>query len=450
MWMRISSRPDGYAKLRWAVVVPAILQLFVPAGHPAYAQGGPQPLPGLVVTVPNAAPPAPAPAPPGAAPREPAPSKSARPKSDSSSSKSKSASLATEGEGRGSGAGQAITVLVNDDPITAYEIDQRARLMALQSNVGERAQESFKRLVQQDSTNQRLRDILQETIQANQGKSREQILAIFEERKKQFAQNLQRQAMDSARAGLVSGLRKGALEDLIDERLKVQEAQRINVVIDDARVDEVLRGMAQRNNMTPEQFAQHLKGMGADVESMKARFKATMSWQEVVRRRFAPMVSVNQREIDRMVSTTGSGDDEVELQLHRITLSVPGKIDQRVMAKRFEEADALRRQFGGCKSSAALAAKVQNAKFEDLGVRKAAAVQEPTRSLLLSAKEDEMVPPSMAAQGVELYAVCKRKVIKADDEKRDRAAQEIQQREFDMLAKRHLRDLRQDAHIEYR
>lgn len=432
---------------RWRAAWIAPL-LAVPAISAAAAQGQPQSLPGLVVTVPPPASESPPPAPPPKAkPKAPSPGKSASPAKQDGGSKS---AALTDG-GKGSGSGQSIAVLVNDDPITAYEIDQRARLMALQSNINERAQENFKRLVQQESTNQRLREILQETIQANQGKSREQILAIFEERKKQFAQGLQRQALESARAGVLPGLKKQALEELIDERLKLQEAKRLNVAADDAQVDTVIRNIAERNKMTPDQFAQHLKGMGTDIQAMRARFRAMLSWNEVVRRKFSPLVTVSPREVDRMVSSSGTeGEDELELQLHRITLAAPGKLDQKAMAHRFEEADRLRQGFSSCRHTRVLAAKIPNAKFEDLGVRKPSFVQEPTRSLLVAAKEDEMLPPTMSPQGIELYAVCKRRVVKADDQKRDRAAQELQQREFEVLAKRHLRDLRQDAHIEYR
>src|SRR5690606_6134475 len=140
----------------------------------------------------------------------------ARPKA-STKTNSKSASLDSSGSGKRRGSVQSIVVLVNDDPITAYQVDQRARLLAVQSDIGERAQANFKRLIQQDSTNQRLRQILQETIQANQGKSREEILAIFERRKQQFAEQLQRQAVESARSSLVSSHRKKALEELIEE-----------------------------------------------------------------------------------------------------------------------------------------------------------------------------------------------------------------------------------------
>jgi len=413
----------------------------------ARAQGQSQTLPGLVVTVPPSEDAAPA-----AQPKDKAPvdkSSKARAKS-TSTPKSKSAALDSSGSGKRRGSTQSIVVLVNDDPITAYQIDQRTRMMALGANVGDRAQENFKRLIQQESTNQRLRQILQETIQANQGKSREQILAIFEERKHQYAQSLQRQAVESAKASLLPTYRKDALEELIEERLKLQEAQRVNVSIEDSQVDDIIRGIAERNKMTVDQFAKHLKGMGSDIESMRARFRANLAWSAVVRRRFSAQVAVSQRDIDRMVSTSSSdAQDEVELQLHRITLPVSGKIDQKVMARRLDEAERLWRNFKGCKTTAALA-KAQDAKFEDLGTRKPSSIPEPTRSLLLNAKDGEMVPPNMSTQGVELYAVCGRKVVKADDKVREQVAQDLQQKEFEVLAKRHLRDLRQDAHIEYR
>lgn len=430
-----------------AALLALALALAMPAA--AEAQGRSQTLPGLVVTVPPAdsSPPAEAETQPES---KPAPDKGRKAGARSGSSKSKSAALDSGGAGKRRGSTQSIVVLVNDDPITAYEIEQRTRLMAMQANVGERAQENFKRLVQQESTNQRLRQILQETIQANQGKSREQILAIFEERKKEYAADLQRRALDSAKAAVLPAYRKDALEELIEERLKFQEAKRVNVSIDDAQVDEIIKNIAGRNKMTIDQFAKHIKGLGADIESMRARFRATIAWNAVVRRRFSAQVAVSQREIDRMVSSTAADkEDEVELRLHRITLPVSGKIDQKVMARRLDEAERLWRGFKGCSTTAALA-KAEDAKFEDLGASKPSSIPEPTRSLLLAAKDGEMVPPNMSSRGIELYAVCGRSVTKADDKVREQVAQELQQKEFEVLAKRHLRDLRQDAHIEYR
>ena len=342
-------------------------------------------------------------------------------------------------------------MLVNDEPITALDVAQRAHLNALGANIGERAQANMKALVGSEATQTRFRAMVEQIVKENQAtKTREQILAMIDQRKTQFAQSLQQQAIASARASILPGIKKSALDELIEERLKLQEAKRLNVTIEDSQVDDIVKGLAERNKMNPNQFAEHLKGMGTDITAMKARFRATLSWNDVIRRRFASQVSVSQRDIDKFAANGAGGEDDVELQLQRITLSVPGKMDQKVLSQRFQEADKVRQSFGGCKTASATAAKMQNAKFEDLGTRKPSSLVEPLRSHLLSARDGEMVPPNIGTDGIELYTVCSRKVVKADEKRRTEVAQDLQQKEFEIMAKGHLRNLRQEAHIECR
>lgn len=346
--------------------------------------------------------------------------------------------------------GLSIAVLVNDEPITGYEIEQRQRIMGLGSNIGEKAQASFKRMLQDPSTSEKLKAILGEVIKANPGKSREQVIAAFEERKKQFAVNLQKQAVESARASVLPTLKKGALDELIDERLKLQEAKKLNVVASDEDVSKIVRSLAEKNKLTEAQFAQHLAGMGADIDGMRARFRTMLSWNDVIRRKFGHQIAITERDVDRIVSQGPAGEDQVELHVQRVTLSIPEKINQKLVAQRMAEAEGIRGKFKDCKTMSSLAGSVTNAKYDDLGQRKPSSLVEPTKSLLLSAKDGEMIPPTVGAGGVELYAVCGRQTIKADDQKRTAAQEELRQKEFELLAKRHLQNLRQDALIEYR
>ncbi len=58
--------------------------------------------------------------------------------------------------------------------------------------------------------------------------------------------------------------------------------------------------------------------------------------------------------------------------------------------------------------------------------------------------------PPVAGHGrIDVYAVCSRRAIK-DEKQQQKAAEDIQQREFEMHSRRHLLDLKQDAHIERR
>jgi peptidyl-prolyl cis-trans isomerase SurA len=347
--------------------------------------------------------------------------------------------------------GQAIAILVNDEPITAYEIELRTRFLTLSANVGQQAQESFKRIATSEATNAKLKAIFEQTIRENQGKSREEIVAIFEKRKIEFAQGLQRQALEGARAGLAPKFRKEAQEELIEERLKLQEARKLGVEISEEDLNRIMKGIAERNKVTEAQFAQNVKSMGGDISVMRARFAANLAWREVVRRKFAAQININQREVERlMAASTSSEADTVELQIQKITLPLPAKLDQAGLAQRLADADALRRKFGGCKMTGQLAQTLPGAKFEDLKYIKPSTVSEPARSFLLNARDGDMLPPQTSGGGVDIYTVCARRSLKPDEKKREEAQQELQSREFELLAKRHLRDLRQDAHIEIR
>jgi peptidyl-prolyl cis-trans isomerase SurA len=450
--MRVIPRHIRYFHLRPAALIAVVLMPWPMAGL-ALAQS-PQ---GVTVTVPpsSGTPNLPEIVVPSEPPAPPAKTK---PKVPGAGAKekggAKSAAIDPNGDGKSGKVkgSQSIVVLVNDEPITGYEISQRQRLMGMgNANIGQRAQDNFKSLIKAKSTNDRLKAILNKTIQENQGKSREEILAIFERRKQDFAKGLQQQAVEQARQSVMPGLRKEALEELIDERLKLQEAKRLNVVVGDDEIDTIMRSIAEKNKMTDSQFAAHLKKMGADANVMRNRFKANMSWQQVVRRRFGHMVSISERDVDRFVEKSPVADGEgVELQVQRITLPIPAKLEQKLLAQRLAEAEGLMRRGGGCGQMSANAASVAGARFENLGPRMPNTIPEPTRSLLLNARDGELLPPTVAAGGVEIWAVCGRKTVAADLQKRESVQAELRQKEFEVLAKKHLKDLRQDAAIEYR
>lgn len=434
--------PSAQAQQQPVSSIPGLVVTMPPSpGTPPPTTGPPMTAP------PMAAPPArPAPSP-AMAPAKPAPAKRATPKPKAKPTDTKSARPA--GPVR-PGGGLAIVALVNDEPITAYEVDTRARFMAISGNIADRARAAMKSIAENPNTSTRLRAILDETIKANPGKSREQIIALFEARKKTFVLGLQRQAVETARAGLIPTLRKKALDELIEERLKLQEAKRLGITVSKDDVERAFKSVAERNKTSAEQLMAQVRAQGGDPQVMKDRFRATLAWREVVRRRYGHQISVSNREIDRFVETApATGDPGIELQLHKIVLALPGKIDQRIIAQRLQEAEGLRRRFQSCKTTAALV-KDTAAKFEDLGYRKATSVTEPTRSLLISARDGEMVPATLSGQGVELYAVCARRSLKVSDERRQAAEQELSAKQFDRLGQRHLHDLRKDALIEIR
>ena len=150
-------------------------------------------------------------------------------------------------------------------------------------------------------------------------------------------------------------------------------------------------------------------------------------------------------------AASDAGEDTVELQVQKITLPMPGPgRPVRAGAALFGSRRPCTAKLDGCKNMAGLVKDAADARFEDLKYVRPSSLPEPTRSLLLMAKDGDVLPPATLANGIEIYAVCGRRVVKGDEKQREKAMAELQQKEFEIVAKRHLRDLRQEAHIEYR
>ena len=365
-----------------------------------------------------------------------------------------SASRASPPLSRGSG----IVVIVNDDAITAYEIEQRARLLGLSVNISEQAKANFQQLVKSSNLEEKMKalsqEVQREVMTAHAGKSREELIAIFkarmQERQKAIGTSLQKQAVEGARSALMPKLKKDAREELIDDRLKLQSAKKHGIEVPDDEAKSLLTGLAERNKMTYDAFAQHLKGMGIDISTMTEKFRAQKAWREFVTRRWGAQISVTQRDVDQLLATTAreGGQDLVQLHVQKLSLIAAGKADQAALTKRFAEAESLRRRFDGCKGLPQLASSMPDVKLHDLKYIKPSTIAEPTRSMLLGAKDNEVLPPVTASGGVDLYAVCGRK--SADEGLKAKAMQELQMKQLEIFAQRHLRNLRQEANIEYK
>jgi peptidyl-prolyl cis-trans isomerase SurA len=345
-------------------------------------------------------------------------------------------------EKRRSSTSQSIVALVNDEPITGYEVEQRVKLSFLGTP---ELQKRLQKKLKSANINEQFKAFAIKRLKANPPTTEAEQQSRIKQLQAQFVKSIRRQVEAEFRPVA----RKRALNELIEERLKLQEAKRLNVVAGTADIDRVISTMAERNKMTPKEFAQYVAKLGANISAMRERIKASLSWADVIRRRYGHQIAVLGRDLGDVPSAL-PGEDDVELHVQRILLPLSASADQKQAAQRLSEAERLRAQFTDCKNTRGLAASISGARFDDLGERKPTSIPEPTRSLLMNASDNQMVPPALGEGGVELWAMCGRKTVKAEQQRRRTAKADLRQKEFEILSKKHLKDLRQDAHIEYR
>src|SRR4029453_10290717 len=174
----------------------------------------------------------------------------------------------SEGDAPATKGTQAIVVLVNDEPVTAWEIEQRASLIASSSGGSPRemkakAEARWAQIVKDPRTNERF----QEYMRQHNARSEEQAKALQAEFVKKLQSDMIEQIRRESRSGMTAQFRKQAQEELIEERLKLQEGKRLGVEVPDDEAKRLLQSIADRNKMTIEQFSQNVKNSGFDVST---------------------------------------------------------------------------------------------------------------------------------------------------------------------------------------
>ncbi len=328
-----------------------------------------------------------------------------------------------------------IVVRVNGAPITDLDIKQRTNLIMMsapdiQKQVRARAQRQFKA----KDINERFRAYMI----ANKPKSRDEAKRL----QKRFSQRI----FERARSSVRGGLRKRALSELIDDRLKVQEARKRGVLIGKQETTDILNKMAKNNKMTRAQFDKFLRRQGIHPRSLMSQMQARVSWQRVAGSRLRRQVTVRSTDIDQAVAGDPAAErgKATEFDLGVISFRSEKAFD----TAQYEQALAARSRFRGCNGLEKLAKGVKGARYQKLGKTRAGALPDNARPLLLATPVGKMAPPVYTPTGVSLYAVCNRKEVTNDDSLRQKAKQQLQNKQIGTLAKRLLKDLCQEAYIE--
>lgn len=100
-----------------------------------------------------------------------------------------------------------------------------------------------------------------------------------------------------------------ALQSLVDDKLKIQEADKYKTVISRGEKEESFANYAQQMRLTPTQLEKQLNNVGVRKESMLVQVEASLAWEQVVGGLLMPQVSISDEEIylilDRMETNKG-------------------------------------------------------------------------------------------------------------------------------------------------
>ncbi|HNB27413.1 MAG TPA: peptidylprolyl isomerase, partial [Alphaproteobacteria bacterium] len=112
------------------------------------------------------------------------------------------------------------------------------------------------------------------------------------------------------------------LRNLIDDRLKLQEAKREGIRVNPADIDKRINAIGERNKMSREELETFLRGNGILPEALADQMNAELSWSRLVQRKLRPRITITDQEINDEAKRIRATVGQTEYKLYQIFLAV--------------------------------------------------------------------------------------------------------------------------------
>jgi peptidyl-prolyl cis-trans isomerase SurA len=142
--------------------------------------------------------------------------------------------------------------------------------------------------------------------------------------------------------------------------------------------------------------------------------------------------------------------DSFEYKMRPIVLVVPHGSAPAVVEGRQKEAEALRNRVQSCAEANALFKSMPNAAIRDTVIKTSADIPQVLREVLDKTPIGHLTAPEITKQGVEMVALCARQPTTIDTPKKKEIRDKMYAEKYEAKSKWYLQELRKAAMIEYR
>jgi peptidyl-prolyl cis-trans isomerase SurA len=117
-------------------------------------------------------------------------------------------------------------------------------------------------------------------------------------------------------------LRVQVLRNLIDETLKIQAAESLEMPVAPAQVEQTYAQLAAQNfGQEPQKMDEYLRSIGSGPEALKRQIKGEIAWENLLRRNITPFVNVSAEEVNDVLERLEESRGQDEYRVGEIYLS---------------------------------------------------------------------------------------------------------------------------------
>lgn len=202
------------------------------------------------------------------------------------------------------------------------------------------------------------------------------------------------------------------LRGLIDEKLQVQEATRLNVGVTDEDIEGAIGRIEQSNRMRKGQLSELLTKANVPRQALEQQLRAGIAWQKLIQRRLRAEVTINEEEVQEVLDRIKSKQGSPEFLLSEIFLPIDNpdqedEVRQNAMnliqqMQRGTSFPAIAQQF----SQAASAAN-----GGDIGWVQEGQLDEELETAVKQLRPGEVTPPTRTPGGFYVYGLRGKRTI---------------------------------------
>jgi peptidyl-prolyl cis-trans isomerase SurA len=281
---------------------------------------------------------------------------------------------------------QTVAVMVNGEPITNYDIEQRSKLTLLSTHKPADRQ-------------QVINELIDEKLKIKEGKK--------------FGVDPTASDVDQSYVAMSSRMRT---------------------------TPEQLTKSLESQGIRPDTLKARMKAEMVWTSLVRGRYKESL---QVGEKDVAAAVQVNGGDEKQEA-------EAFEYKMQPIVLIVPRGSAPAAVEARHKEAEALRSRVQTCDEANAFFKSMQNAAIREAVTKTSADIPPVLREVLDKTPIGHLTPPEVTKQGVEMVALCGRKPTTVDTPKKKEIRDKMYAEKYEAKSKSYLQEVRKAAMIEYR
>ena len=206
--------------------------------------------------------------------------------------------------------------------------------------------------------------------------------------------------------------KQAAIDDLITDKVKLGEISKFTITMSDSDVAAQAAQDALAAKVQPAQFAQQLQNGGIDEQNWREHFKAEAEWNMYVKA-MNKTLDVSSGQVSAEMAKQGQSAALTEYLVRQVVIVTPNgsALDQKM-----REAEQLRTRFDSCQRGVAMAESAPDVVVQALVTRTSSSVTDEIRAAMDKTPVGRLTPPVRSADGVQMIAVCGKKVVRDSTE----------------------------------